>query len=222
MIKRPSVRGDVETTNTSTWIGAAWRTVLLWVLFWMALACVIYGVVRWHHIRADNRVIAALEQGYDLDVSDNARAEVAFARLNYLVYRDRLDQALPWVEMLSQWDGEARPIVDEDDVLRRDDDIPPLAAQALYNMGNGRLRHAFELLEQSRLDKAPQSVQLAKDYYTRALRLAPQYWEARYNLDIATRLVRNLPRATAGEEEESPETPKELWTQLPGLPRGLP
>lgn len=200
----------------------AWSTGLLWLLFCVALICLIYSARTWYQIHTDNKVIAALAQGYDIEVPVDASPEVAFSRLNFLVFRDRLDESLPWAELLAQWDGTERPTADAD-FPGQNAMQPPIAARALYNMGNGRLRHAFQMLEQSRLDKAPQSVRLAKDYYTRALRLAPQYWEARYNLDIASRLVRNLPRAQVDEEdEESPETPKELWTQLPGLPRGLP
>lgn len=197
-------------------------SALLWILFSLFLFTLIFGATRWDQVHTDNDTISALAQGYDIEIADDARGEVAFARLNFLVHRGRLDEALRWSEDLSQWQKAPRPVIDGHDTLEGAQS-PPLPARALYNMGNGRLRHAFEMLEQSRLDKAPQSVRLAQDYYTRALRLEPNFWDARYNLDIATRLVRHLPRALIDEDdEESDADPKELWTQLPGLPRGLP
>ena len=64
--------------------------------------------------------------------------------------------------------------------------------------------------------------QLAKDEYRLALRLDPSNWDIKHNLDVAMRLVRDFP-GYEGEAEEVPEdAPKNLWTDLPGVPRGLP
>ena len=65
-------------------------------------------------------------------------------------------------------------------------------------------------------------VMLAKAEYRNALRIDPQNWNAKYNLDVAMRLVRDLPQAVGEDEEKPLETPEKLWTDLPGVPKGLP
>ncbi len=101
--------------------------------------------------------------------------------------------------------------------------MPPKRAQTLlYNLANARLRIAIEAIEQGSLDKAIASVNLAKTAYRLALRIDPEAWDAKFNLDIAMRLVRDLPQQDDAAEEKSPEEPKQLWTDLPGVPKGLP
>jgi mxaK protein len=92
----------------------------------------------------------------------------------------------------------------------------------LYNMANARLRAAIKATEQGKFDKAIPLVALAKAEYRSALRLAPLDWEAKHNLDVAMRLVRDLPRGEAEEKTEPETTPSKLWTDLPGIPKGLP
>jgi mxaK protein len=62
---------------------------------------------------------------------------------------------------------------------------------------------------------------LARDFYTRALRIEPQFWDAKYNLDIAMRLVRDFPDVEIHGDDQKRPTSK-LWTDLPGLPKGGP
>ncbi|MGP1613923.1 MAG: hypothetical protein ACTS5Y_02505 [Pollutimonas bauzanensis] len=190
----------------------AWRHWLLWPALAAALIGAALSAAQWYRIGADNRAIQALSQGDDLAVALDAAPGVAFARLNFLLERYQLDEALPWAEALARADLPG-PGARE---------TPPLAALALYNMGNARLRHALDMIDRNRIGEAPASIRVAKDYYTRALRLAPDYWDARYNLDLASRMVRDLPRGAAQEEDDAPDSPKRLWTDLPGLPKGLP
>jgi mxaK protein len=65
-------------------------------------------------------------------------------------------------------------------------------------------------------------VRLAKDGYRRSLALDPGLWDAKYNLDVAMRLVRDFPQIDRMSEEEPADLPVRLWSDLPGLPRGLP
>jgi mxaK protein len=61
-----------------------------------------------------------------------------------------------------------------------------LAEIALYNLGNLYMRQALQL--QSSADEAARSLpllELAKQSYRDALRLHPQNWDARYNLERA-------------------------------------
>ncbi|MDQ2081632.1 hypothetical protein RA307_15710 [Xanthobacteraceae bacterium Astr-EGSB] len=158
-------------------------------------------VSAWH----DNRTIAGLGAGRDLPVGAGARAEVVFARASFLLDRDRID--------------EAQALVDDIEAGGN----PRLLAAFRYNIANARLRKAFDLLEQNRIDPAIPLVRLAKDDYRASLALVPDEWDARHNLDVAMRLVRDFPQVGQGLEEDAPpEPPKQLWTDLPGLPKGLP
>ncbi len=92
----------------------------------------------------------------------------------------------------------------------------------LYNMANARMRAAIAAIGKGDYDKAIPLVALAKSEYRSALRLDAADWDAKYNLDIAMRLVRDLPQAVGEDEEKPLETPQKLWTDLPGVPKGLP
>ena len=153
----------------------------------------------------DNRTISALAANHDRPVSASARFEVRFARADFLLRHDRLDEAQAWV--------------DETGVFGS----PPARADLYYNLANARLRAAFSLIERGEINIAASNVRLAKDSYRKALNLNPHYWSAKYNLDVAMRLVRDFPQMEAEVLEEPPrETPKRLWTELPRKPRGLP
>jgi mxaK protein len=92
----------------------------------------------------------------------------------------------------------------------------------LYNMANARMRAAMTAIGKGDYDKAIPLVTLSKSEYRNALRLDPEDWDAKYNLDIAMRLVRDLPQAVGEDEEKPLQTPEKLWTDLPGVPKGLP
>ncbi|WP_372394066.1 hypothetical protein ABMY26_03690 [Azospirillum sp. HJ39] len=151
----------------------------------------------------DNRLIAGLSGGRDLPVDETAVAELRFARAHFLMVRDRFEEAQIMVDRL-----------------------PPgrngIAAAAQYDLANARLRAALSLLEAGRIDAAGALVRLAKDGYRHSLALGPGLWDAKYNLDVAMRLVRDFPQIDRVPEEEPPELPVRLWSDLPGLPRGLP
>jgi mxaK protein len=77
-------------------------------------------------------------------------------------------------------------------------------------------------IEGGALDKAIPLTKLAKDDYRRALSLDPDFWDAKFNFDVAMRLVRDLPGYEQEGEEAPPDAKTRLWTDLPGVPRGLP
>lgn len=154
---------------------------------------------------ADNRAIAALVDRHDVPVSDDAPAELLFARAAFLVRHDRLDEAQALAGPVERTGN------------------PAIIAAFHYTLANARLRRAVELLEASRIDPAIPLVVLSKDGYRRALRIDPGLWNAKYNLDVAMRLIRDFPQVPAEEgTEEPPPSAGKLWTDLPGLPRGLP
>ncbi len=169
----------------------------------VALAVIAVTSIRMALNAAANRTIAALAAGRDVPVELNAPDRVLLARAHFLMIRDRLDEAQPLVDRLAA-------------------DRSPLAVAGLYDLANARLAIAISFLEKTEIDPAVPQVRLAKAGYRAALARAPDFWDAKYNLDIAMRLVRDFPQIEQEQQDEAQETPKRLWTDLPGLPKGLP
>ena len=151
-----------------------------------------------------NTDIVGLASGHDVTVAPDVRPELLFARLVFLTTRDRFDEAQPLVNRIAT------------------SGAPRIAAAALYDLANGRLRVAIGHLESNDIDPAVPLVRLAKEGYRRALTVDPGFWDAKYNLDVAMRLVRDFPQIETSGEEIPPDAAKRLWTDLPGIPRGLP
>ncbi|HID09236.1 TPA: tetratricopeptide repeat protein, partial [Candidatus Micrarchaeota archaeon] len=91
-----------------------------------------------------------------------------------------------------------------------------------YNLGNLYLRQAQRQVEQTAFDEAIPLVALAKQSYRQALRLQPDLWAARYNLEAAIRLLPEIKPFPLKSKESGEAAPKALWTRVPGFPRGLP
>jgi len=189
-----------------------YRAIWLWAGLAAALVALLTGSMSLWQRAADNRIIADLQAGRDIEVETSARPAVVLARALYLLDRDRIDPALPLVETLAAAGADGSP-----------PKHPALAVDALYSMGNARMRQGLALIERGGLsDGATAPVRLAKDAYLRALRLEPQHWDAKYNLDVASRLVRDFPVNEQEGEDDLPDPMTKLWTELPGVPRGLP
>ncbi|WP_428030218.1 hypothetical protein [Ancylobacter sp.] len=169
-----------------------------------SLAAAAWFGARLFIVERDNALIASLGAGHDLAVGTEDPPELLFARLHFLATRGRLDEAQPLLNRLGSSPD------------RR------LAVAALYDMANARLRLAIDHLESNRIDPAIPLVRLAKENYRRALMVEPGFWDGKYNLDLAMRLVRDFPQIDVDGEEIPPEAAKRLWTDLPGLPKGLP
>lgn len=152
----------------------------------------------------ENRTITALADGRDVPVPEAASPRLLLARAHFLMVRDRFDEAQPLVDRLARSDESA------------------LAVAGLYDLANARLARAVAHLEQTQIDPAIPLVRLAKAGYRAALERDPGFWDAKYNLDIAMRLIRDFPQIEQEPQDDAQETPKRLWTDLPGLPRGLP
>jgi len=193
-------------------LGFVRRYQAIWLWAGLAASCVTliaHSLSLWRTL-ADNRLIADLQAGRDIEVDANARPAVVLARALSLLDREQIDPALPLVETLAA--------AADNNPQRR-----AVAVAALYSMGNARMRQALDLLERGGLsDGATAPVRLAKDAYIRALRLDPQHWDAKYNLDVASRLVRDFPVNEQEDEGDPPDPISKLWTELPGVPRGLP
>lgn len=160
---------------------------------------------RIHEVRRDNATIAALKAGEDSPVDlRKASGEVMFARSEFLLSRDRREEAQALLDVSST-------IAD-----------PKLRARLLANHANARIRDAIAFVERGNQDKAVPLTRLAKDEYRLALRLDPEAWDIKYNFDVAMRIVRDFPGYDQEGEDIPPDAPKRLWTDLPGVPKGLP
>lgn len=176
---------------------------LLPALLALTASATLVGAALLWSLFAANRRIDALAAGRDVEVGSDARPAEVAARAAFLLQRERFDEALPLTE---------RAAAGTD---------PEIAAAALYNGGNAHMRRAFARVGDSHFDAATADVNLAKDYYRRALRVAPGFWDAKYNLDIAMRLVRDFPEGPA-DDQDPPRQSKRAWAELPGLPKGGP
>ncbi|MFA9462201.1 hypothetical protein [Thiohalorhabdus methylotrophus] len=95
------------------------------------------------------------------------------------------------------------------------------AVRARYNLANLYLRRATERARNGEVDGARTMAELAKEAYRDALRARPAYWAAKRNFEAAQRLVRDLPNSQ-GTPEEGAEPKEDVWSQMPGFPRGEP
>jgi mxaK protein len=180
------------------------RAPFLWLLFAAGLAAMLLAGLRWTSERDDNSTIATLLGGENVAIDPNtASPRVLFAKSYYLLKRDRVE--------------EAQILLDQAN-FRAD---PATRVAMLYNMANVRVRAAFEAIDQGAFDNATSFIELAKQDYNQALRLDPDAWDVKYTLDVAARLVRDLPEGVPSEEEPQ-QTSKKLWTDLPGVPKGEP
>lgn len=187
--------------------GAVFRSVIAGGAPALLLASLIAMAVAGERLAvrtAQNQTISRLMSGKDIAVSDSAPAGLLLARAHFLLSRDRIDEAQPLAELVARAGA------------------PRVHAALLYDMANARMRLAFSLIEATQFDKAAPQLRLAKDDYRRALRLDPGLWDARYNLDVVMRMARDFPEIEAHGDDETPASVSRLWTDLPGLPKGLP
>ncbi len=180
------------------------RSALLIVAAISSAAATLYAAWVRRDLEATNKEIAALYAGHDRPVATDAAPELLLARLEFLAKRDDVDNA--------------RTLLGTLDASGRDG----LAAKAHYAVGNALLRRAFELIERGDLDGAGPFVNLSKREYRRALQLSPSYWDAKFNFDIAARLIRDYPAFEQENGDVLEAEPKKLWTDVPGVPKGLP
>lgn len=181
------------------------RLAFVATLIWVALAG---GVAVWSGwqlfgVSADNRAIRSLAAGRDTDLRNGADPRAAHARALYMAVRDRPQEA-------------------EAQRLGLDGASAALRSEYHYAIGNARMRIAFDRIDRNRIDEATASINLAKAAYRDALRAWPGNYDAKVNLDLAMRLVRDMPRDLQDGDEDPDAQPRRLWTDLPGLPRGAP
>lgn len=178
---------------------------LIWVAFVVSgvLAVLISG--SWMGVAQQNTLICELLSGRDAAVANlnSAAPGVRLARAIFLTKQHRPEDALATLSA----------ILDQGD--------EQLQAKIRYNLGNLYLNQAITQVDAARQDEARTSVTLAKQVYKQALQRDSQFWDAKYNLETAMRLLPDLDRINI--EDENGQQPKNpLWTTVPGFPRGLP
>jgi len=198
------MRAPSKLQSLATLTGGA-KLMALWLCLIASVAIfAVAGILLIEKWRA-NVAIERLRAGADVPVdAADAQAALLDARAGFLLHRDRIEEAQPLLDQAA---------------LRAP---KPILVGMLYNMANARMRAAFDAIGKGDYDKAIPLVTLAKSEYRSALRLDPSNWDAKYNLDISMRLVRDLPQGVGEDDEKPLQTPDKLWTDLPGVPKGLP
>jgi mxaK protein len=185
-------------------LGSA-KAPLLWLALTVSAAVLAVSAAQFLAKYRINGAIDRLRARADVAVNAaDAAPTLLEARAAFLLKRNRIEDAQPFLDQAA---------VRADAAIR---------VRMLYNMANARMRAAVGAIGKGDYDKAIPLVTLAKSEYRTALRLDPANWDAKYNLDIAMRLVRDLPQAVGEDEEKPLQTPEKLWTDLPGVPKGLP
>ncbi len=157
----------------------------------------------WARDIARNRVIADLTHNHDVKVSPDDAPKLIFARAFFLMRHRRIDAA--------------QALVSRFDLVGSDNARSDLH----YDLGNARLLAAFEKIDNADFDAAGALVGLAQEDYIEAMRLNPDLWDARYNFDVAARLVRQYP-SFVNTPDPRRQGPRPIWTELPNVPRGEP
>lgn len=97
----------------------------------------------------------------------------------------------------------------------------PLGQEARYNSANLLLRQAIEVRATLQPGQAIALLELAKEGYRDVLRHDPGFWEARYNLERAQRLLPDAEEEEPPVNEPAPEAERAVTT-MRGHSAGLP
>ncbi|HMN38455.1 MAG TPA: hypothetical protein PKD49_12215 [Hyphomicrobium sp.] len=156
-------------------LGALLKAALgpaLWVVVGLSLAAAGHATWRLSSLRKLNADIHALVSGRDLAVDPgSAPGELNLARTNELLRRDRLDEAQALAAVAS----------------------PRLApagnAKLLYNLANYRLRQAVSTFRAETSMAQRRSSICPRVSTALALRLSPDDWDIKYNLDVVRQIA---------------------------------
>ncbi|GAB4266358.1 MAG: hypothetical protein Kow0065_17220 [Methylomicrobium sp.] len=177
--------------------------IVLSVLLLSGLSVVVQ-IWNLYRIDRENEWLERLLSGHDITIDKvvTGSSELRLARAIYLRQKQRYDEALATLNEL----------IDSGDAS--------FQAKVRYNLGNLYLAQAVEQAEAMNVNEALPLAGLAKQAYRQALSIDSQFWDAKYNLEVAMRL---LPEMNRIDVEDEPENRKsQLWTTVPGFPRGLP
>jgi mxaK protein len=96
---------------------------------------------------------------------------------------------------------------------------PAYSLASHYNRGNLHLREALALAQRDELQRNPQPAELAKRHYRAALRIDPEHWPSKYNLERALQLAPETPDDAAAAAGHAADR---AVTSLRGFTLGLP
>lgn len=175
----------------------------------IAIVSAIASVAVYHHldnIQQQNQQIRSLVQGEGIAAEqlDLSNTQVMLAYGYQQRQSNLMDEA---IEIYSAAERDA---------------TPQQRVWLYYNLGNLYLTQAITLAENLSVDRAVSMADVAKDFYRSALRTQPNFYLAKYNLEAAQRLSRDLPLGEVEISEESQDSSTELWSAMPGFPIGLP
>lgn len=179
---------------------------LIWGLLLGSLAMTVVQLWGVYRIHRQNQWILELTSGHDIAIDNvvTAAPEVRLARSVFLRQKKRYSEALDTLSLIvSQGDRE-------------------LQSLSRYNLGNVYLAEAMTEIESGRINQALPLLALSKQAYRQALTLDSQFWDAKFNLELAMRLLPEFDRISNGQPDDNPSQPSQLWTTVPGFPRGLP
>ncbi len=179
---------------------------MIWGLLMICALLVCAQLGKIYRIHRENQWLLELTAGHDIAVDKlvNASLQVRLARAVYLRQKLRYNDALDTLSLIvGQGDSQ-------------------LQAQSRYNLGNVYLKQAMAEVEAGRINQAMPLLSLAKQAYRQALTLDSGFWDAKYNLELAMRLLPEFDRISQSEADDDAAKPSQLWATLPGFPRGLP
>jgi mxaK protein len=173
---------------------------MAWLLLGLAaLAAIIDGAHTWRQLRWNELIASAtvppLSQAADLP------AQLRFAQAYVQAENGAEDVALHLYRSLQ--------------------DDSPLGQAARYNSANLLMRQAAVLRAGTEPGRAIAMIELAKEIYRDVLRVDPQHWAARYNLERAQRLLAD-PDELDFAPPESKRDAERAATTMRGYSPGLP
>ena len=181
------------------------RHMTLWTLLAVALTAFVYSAAMLYGIHQDNELIRQLTSGKDVAVNKviGCEPELRLARAFYFKQKHRYDEALSTLSL----------VMDKGD--------QKFQAKARYNLGNLYLEQAVQQVKAEHINEALPLLGLAKQAYRQSLALNSGNWDAKYNLEVAMRLLPEMDRVDMPDNEPINQK-SQLWTTVPGFPRGLP
>ncbi len=182
------------------------RHYTYWIVLGIALVISFQSVFSLLQISRTEQLITQLNQGKDIaeERLKNAPPEVYIARASYLTKKHRYKEAQASLSKIMNQGSQKIQSISQ------------------YNLGNTYLLEAMEMAESMQINEATALAALAKQAYKQALMLNSQYWDAKYNLEVAMRLLPEMDRITMERDDPIAEKKAKLWATVPGFPRGLP
>ncbi|WAR44116.1 hypothetical protein [Methylomonas rapida] len=182
------------------------RHQTIWAVFLASLLLAVLQLTAVYRIHSQNQWLAELRAGQDVAIDKvmTAAPELRLARAIVLKQKQRYDEALETLGLIVDQGGNT------------------LQVQSRYNLGNLYLTLAMAEVDAGRINQAMPLLTLAKQAYRQALKLDSGFWDAKYNLELAMKLLPEFDRISPNEPDDDAAKPSQLWTTVPGFPRGLP